>query len=87
MTKKSEVRVGLVQMTCGTDPQQNLDRSIERIRQAAADGAQLIAFPETWLTGYPVWLDEAPGAALWDSAPATAVLNTSPALAKAIADI
>ena len=31
MTKTSEVRVGLVQMTCGIDPLQNLERSIEKI--------------------------------------------------------
>jgi len=28
-------------------------------------GAQVIAFGETFLGGYPLWLDEAPGAALW----------------------
>lgn len=28
-------------------------------------GARLIAFGETFLGGYPIWLDEAPGAALW----------------------
>jgi len=47
----------------------NLDASLARaeqlIAEAAAGGAQLIVFPETWLPGYPVWLDEAPGAGLW----------------------
>jgi predicted amidohydrolase len=34
---------------------------------AAIDaGARLIAFGETFLGGYPIWLDEAPNAALWD---------------------
>ncbi|MGP1281331.1 MAG: carbon-nitrogen hydrolase family protein [Parasphingopyxis sp.] len=36
------------------------------IAAAADGGAQLIAFGETFLGGYPIWLDEAPGAALWD---------------------
>lgn len=35
--------------------------------QAALDtGARLIAFGKTFLGGYPIWMDEAPGAALWD---------------------
>lgn len=39
------------------------------IRQAARDGARLIALGETWLPGYPAWLDYCPNAALWDHAP------------------
>ncbi len=50
----------------------NLDASLARaealIAEAAGAGAQLIVFPETWLPGYPVWLDEAPGAGLWGDA-------------------
>jgi nitrilase len=35
--------------------------------EAALDmGARVIAFGETFLGGYPIWLDEAPGVALWD---------------------
>src|SRR5262245_46312513 len=34
-------------------------------RKAAAEGARIIAFPETWLPGYPAWLDSSPSAALW----------------------
>ena len=48
----------------------SLDRACSLVEQAAQQGAHLIAFPETWLPGYPVWLDVAPGAALWDHAPA-----------------
>jgi len=33
---------------------------------AIAAGANIVAFGETFLGGYPIWLDEAPGAALWD---------------------
>jgi predicted amidohydrolase len=55
----------------------NLDASLERaemlVEQAAQKDAQVIVFPETWLPGYPVWLDYAPGAALWDHPPAKAL--------------
>ena len=55
----------------------NLDESVEKacglIEQAAGEGANVIAFPETWLPGYPVWLDFAPQAALWDHPPAKAL--------------
>ncbi len=36
-----------------------IDKAITLIEQAAAKGAELIAFPETWLPGYPmfIWLD------------------------------
>ncbi len=53
LNSKSEVRVGLVQMTCGTDPQVNLQRSIVSIRSAAAAGAQVICLQEVFNTQYP----------------------------------
>jgi predicted amidohydrolase len=33
----------------------------------------VVVFPETWLPGYPVWIDAAPGAALWDDPGAKAL--------------
>jgi predicted amidohydrolase len=39
------------------------------IGQAAAKGAQLVVFPETWLPGYPAWLDSCRDVNLWNSAP------------------
>jgi nitrilase len=42
--------------------------------QAMREGARLVAFGETFLGGYPLWLDEAPGAALWDH-PGTRALH------------
>jgi nitrilase len=52
------------------DREASLEKLSVYARQAASNGAQLIVFGETWLTGYPAWLDHVPGAALWD-APAT----------------
>ena len=54
------------------DLKQSVEKACDLISQAAKGGAKLIVFPETWLPGYPVWLDVAPGAALWGSAAATA---------------
>lgn len=55
----------------------NLEESLQRactlIEEAAGQGATVIAFPETWLPGYPVWLDSSPKAALWGHPPAKAL--------------
>ncbi|MEO7863621.1 MAG: carbon-nitrogen hydrolase family protein, partial [Nitrospirales bacterium] len=45
----------------------------ELARQAGRSGAELIVFPETWIPGYPAWLDVCRDAALWDHAPVKAV--------------
>jgi N-carbamoylputrescine amidase len=45
-------RVGLVQMSCGPEPQENLDKGIQRIADAAARGAQVVCLPELFQTQY-----------------------------------
>jgi len=47
-----------------------VDKACGLIADAAAQGARVIAFPETWLPGYPVWLDYSPNAGIWDHPPA-----------------
>tara|TARA_B110000438_G_scaffold85802_2_gene85280 strand:+ start:989 stop:1900 length:912 start_codon:yes stop_codon:yes gene_type:complete len=39
------------------DRSSTIDRVCERIAEAGAGGANLIAFPEVFVGGYPVWLD------------------------------
>jgi len=55
----------------------NIEQSLLKARdlteEAASQGAEIIVFPETWLPGYPVWLDFSPKAALWDYPPAKAL--------------
>lgn len=48
------------------DFQGGIDKAVALARAAVENGAKVIAFGETFLGGYPLWLDEAPGAALWD---------------------
>ena len=51
----------------------NLERSLEKAKaimeEASELGCQLLVFGESWLSGYPVWLDHAPNIAKWDHAP------------------
>ena len=51
----------------------SLEKALRLIREAAAQGAKLIAFPETWLPGYPAWLDCCRDVALWDHPPVKSV--------------
>jgi len=65
-----QVRVAIVQAEpVYLDLGASVERVVELTAEAAALGAQLVVFGETWLPGYPAWLDECPGAALWDHAP------------------
>ena len=45
-------RIGLVQMACGLQPQANLDHAVEKIREAAAKGAQIVCLQELFRSQY-----------------------------------
>jgi len=45
-------KVGLVQMSCGPDPEQNLKHGMEMVRDAAGQGARVVCLPELFLTQY-----------------------------------
>ena len=64
-----QVRVAISQsIPVYLDIQASLAKALDLIQQAAKRDAQLVAFGETWLPGYPAWLDVCPGAALWENA-------------------
>ena len=69
------------------DLPKSIEKACDLIAEAASEGARLIVFPETWLTGYPIWFDLIPGAALWGSDEANGVYQrlyeNSPALSDA----
>lgn len=48
----SETRVGLVQMTCGPDPEANVRRALEAVERTAAEGARIICTQELFRTRY-----------------------------------
>jgi N-carbamoylputrescine amidase len=48
----SNVKVGLVQMSCTADKQQNLHKAIEKVREAAAKGAQIVCLQELFTSLY-----------------------------------
>ncbi len=68
-------RVAIAQSEVAADLDAGLARTTELAREAAAAGAELVVFPESWLPGYPAWLDVCRDAALWDHPPVKAVFR------------
>jgi N-carbamoylputrescine amidase len=52
MASPTKFKIGLVQMRCSEDPADNLARALQRIRDAARDGAQLVCLPELFRSQY-----------------------------------
>lgn len=65
----SPVRVTVVQAEVSLTLAEGLVRTRELTREARAQGSDLVVFPETWLPGYPIWLDVCRDVALWDHEP------------------
>ncbi len=47
-----KVKVGLVQMSCSADKNENVKKAVERIREAAAKGAQIVCLQELFTSLY-----------------------------------
>ena len=62
-------RVAIVQDEPADTLADALSRTRELAGKAARGGATLVVFPETWIPGYPAWLDVCRDAGLWDHAP------------------
>ncbi|HEX3437418.1 MAG TPA: carbon-nitrogen hydrolase [Pseudacidobacterium sp.] len=45
-------RIGLVQMSCTPDPDANLDKAADRVREAAREGANVVCLPELFRAQY-----------------------------------
>lgn len=67
MRSQTILRVAAVQAApAWLDREATLAIVVDRIREAAREGAQLVAFPETFVPGYPVWVDITPASA-WEN--------------------
>jgi nitrilase len=69
MNPSRSINVAVVQAEVAGDLATGLQRTTELARAAKRDGAELVVFPETWLPGYPIWLDVCRDVALWNHAP------------------
>lgn len=64
------IRVAIVQAeSVAFDLAATVEQTVHWMREAAAQGARLVVFGETWLGTYPAWLDHCPDVALWDHGP------------------
>jgi len=52
MTTQRSFKVGLVQMSMTSDPQENVDRAAARVEEAARKGAQVVCLPELYRSPY-----------------------------------
>ena len=50
--RDSAFHIGLVQMTCSTDSEENLRKAIAKVREAASKGAEIVCLPELFRSQY-----------------------------------
>ena len=75
MSTNKTVNVAVVQAETAADLATGIERTATLASAAKAKGAELVVFPETWLPGYPIWLDVCRDVALWNHAPVKQVYS------------
>ena len=50
--RDSKFKIGLVQMSCTQNPEENLQKAIKGIREAAAKGAEIVCLQELFRSQY-----------------------------------
>ncbi len=67
---KQNCRVAIAQFApVYLDKAASLVMALQIVQDAKKRGAELVAFGETWLPGYPAWLDVCPNVGLWEHLP------------------
>ncbi|MCP5104236.1 MAG: carbon-nitrogen hydrolase family protein [bacterium] len=67
---KESAKIGIIQSgAVYLDVEKSMEKAVLLIEEAVGKGAEMVVFGETWLSGYPAWLDLCPGAALWNHEP------------------
>jgi nitrilase len=65
------VKAGIVQHSpVFLNLKETINKALDLISDAKKQNISLLAFSETWLPGYPVWIDSAPNAAIWNDSAA-----------------
>ena len=59
--EQNSVRIGVVQMSCGPDPEQNRQRAAAEIESAASQGASIVCLPELFSSVYPCQTEDRSG--------------------------
>jgi N-carbamoylputrescine amidase len=77
----SKVKVGLVQMSCVKEAQPNMERAIKGIRDAAAEGAQIVCLQELFTSLYFCDVEDYENFKLAETIPGTST-DTLSAIAK-----
>lgn len=72
---ESPVTLAIAQAETPADTAQALEAAARWAGRAREAGAAVLAFPETWIPGYPAWLDACRDVALWNHAPVKRVFR------------
>jgi N-carbamoylputrescine amidase len=52
MSGRTKYRIGLVQMACSAEPEENVAKAVSRVTEAASKGAAVVCLPELFRTQY-----------------------------------
>jgi predicted amidohydrolase len=73
---EKNIRVSVIQgRAVYLDLERTLTKTAALTEAAARNGSRLVCFGETWLPGYPAWLDHCPDAGRWDHPPVKQVFE------------